>query len=70
MDLETAKSQFMNFSQTIANDADRFHFFNWLSKEVLPVFERQQAGVGNFLKRYSILIELSRQTVEALLKTG
>jgi len=47
MDLETAKSQFMNFSQTIANDADRFHFFEWLSKEVLPVFERQQAGANN-----------------------
>jgi len=43
MDLETAKSQFMNFSQTIASDADRFHFFSWLSKEVLPEFE-QQAG--------------------------
>lgn len=44
MDFETAKTQFMNFSQTIANDADRFHFFNWLSKEVLPEFEHQ-AGV-------------------------
>jgi len=41
MDLETAKSQFMNFSQTIASDADRFHFFNWLSNEVLPEFEHQ-----------------------------
>jgi len=41
MDLDTAKSQFMNFSQTIASDADRFQFFSWLSEIVLPEFEQQ-----------------------------
>jgi len=44
MDFETAKTEFMNFSQTIANDADRFQFFNWLSKTVIPDFEHQ-AGI-------------------------
>jgi len=41
MDFETAKSQFMSFSQTIATDSDRFSFFTWLGKEVLPEFENQ-----------------------------
>jgi hypothetical protein len=47
MDFETAKSQFMNFSQTIASDADRFHFFQWLGKEVLPEFEHQTVARGS-----------------------
>jgi len=53
MDFETAKSQFMSFSQTISSDTDRYNFFQWLGKEVLPEFENQIGGPKDRVRRNS-----------------
>ena len=51
MDFETAKSQLMSFSQTISSDTDRYNFFQWLGKEVLPEFENQIGGPKDRVRR-------------------
>jgi len=46
-DFETSKSMFIEFTQSISKDADRYKFFLWLKEELLPEVEKSWNGGGN-----------------------
>ena len=53
MDFEQSKSQFLEFSQSIACDKDRYKFFQWLREEVLPEFEQSCTTKNERVRRNS-----------------
>ena len=63
MDFEQSKSQFFEFSQSIASDTDRFNFFQWLREEVLPEFEETYVNGNNRVRRNSEGVQSEPATI-------